>query len=358
MSQAKDTLLRLFALLRLIPTAPQRIATPALLEKLRERGFSVTLRSLQRDLNRLSIPFSLQCDDSVTPFRWSFTRDAPLDLEDMDAPTALALYLSEGHLNTLLPQTVLDQLGPQFRRARNFLNGIGGNGLAEWAHRVRALPNGKTLLPAELAPHVWEQVSAGLLERRQLLVKYQSRSKSALKQFRLNPAGLVSRHSISYLLASVEGYSDLRQFALHRIRQVQLLDEPTAPHTSFDVDHYIASGAFSLRQADTEVELIADIHPQIASLLSETPLSQEQSLNDLPGSDWQRLHAKVPLDRETLWWIFGLNDHIRVHSPLVWADEIRQRLQSMQKLYQSTECGQPPSGPHPRSVDPYDIAYE
>ena len=106
------------------------------------------------------------------------------------------------------------------------------------------------------------------------------------------------------------------------------------------------------------VELIADIHPQIASLLSETPLSQEQSLNDLPGSDWQRLHAKVPLDRETLWWIFGLNDHIRVHSPLVWADEIRQRLQSMQKLYQSTECGQPPSGPRPRSVDPYDIAYE
>ncbi|MFG9976413.1 WYL domain-containing protein, partial [Pseudomonas aeruginosa] len=65
---------------------------------------------------------------------------------------------------------------------------------------------------------------------------------------------MVSRHSISYLLASVEGYSDLRQFALHRIRQVQLLDEPTAPHTSFDVDHYIASGAFSLRQADTEVE--------------------------------------------------------------------------------------------------------
>lgn len=67
MSQAKDTLLRLFALLRLIPTEPQRIATPTLLEKLRERGFSVTLRSIQRDLNRLSIPFSLQCNDSEVP---------------------------------------------------------------------------------------------------------------------------------------------------------------------------------------------------------------------------------------------------------------------------------------------------
>ena len=74
MSQAKDTLLRLFALLRLIPTEPQRIATPTLLEKLRERGFSMTLRSIQRDLNRLSIPFSLQCNDSEVPLRWSFNR--------------------------------------------------------------------------------------------------------------------------------------------------------------------------------------------------------------------------------------------------------------------------------------------
>ncbi|WP_371411622.1 hypothetical protein [Pseudomonas putida] len=47
MSQAKDTLLRLFALLRLIPTEPQRIAASTLLEKLRDRGFSVSLRSIQ-----------------------------------------------------------------------------------------------------------------------------------------------------------------------------------------------------------------------------------------------------------------------------------------------------------------------
>ncbi|MFV3334977.1 helix-turn-helix transcriptional regulator [Pseudomonas sp. NY15437] len=340
MSQAKDTLLRLFALLRLIPTEPQRIATPTLLEKLRDRGFSVTLRSIQRDLNRLSIPFSLQCDDSETPFRWSFTRDAPLDLEDMDAPTALALYLSESHLNTLLPQTVLDQLGPQFRRARNFLNGLGGNGLADWARRVRALPNGKTLLPAALDSQVWGLVSAALLERRQLRVTYQSRSKGVLKQFRLHPAGLVSRHAISYLLATVEGYSDLRQFALHRIKQVQLLDEPAELHTSFEVDRYIADGAFSLRQADIDVELVADVHPQVASLLRETPLSREQTLSDLPGHDWQRLSVRVPLDRETLWWIFGLNDNIRVHAPQIWVDEIQQRLRSMFELYRGVDSEQ------------------
>lgn len=61
--------------------------TPTQLEKLRDKGFSVTLCSIQRNLDWLSTPFSLQCDDSKTPFRWSFTRKAPLKLEDIDATT-------------------------------------------------------------------------------------------------------------------------------------------------------------------------------------------------------------------------------------------------------------------------------
>lgn len=52
MSEAKDTLLRLIALLRLIPRAPGRISTTTLLEKLKDDGFSVSLRTVQRDLDR------------------------------------------------------------------------------------------------------------------------------------------------------------------------------------------------------------------------------------------------------------------------------------------------------------------
>ncbi len=334
MSEAKDTLHRLLALLRLIPTEPRRISTPTLQEKLKDRGFSVTLRSIQRDLNRLSTPFSLQCDDSETPFRWSFTRNAPLDLVEMDTPTALALYLSESHLGMLLPQGVLDQLSPQFRRARNYLDSLGRNDLADWARRVRALPNGKTLLPAQLAPGVWGLVSEALLERRQLRISYFSRSKETLTSLLISPAGLVSRHSISYLIGSVDGYGDLRQFALHRIKQAEILDADADRHQEFDVDCYIASGVFNLREADEQVELVADIHPQLASLLRETPLSGEQTIQTIPDRDWHRLVAHVPLDRETLWWIFGLNDQIHVHSPQIWVDEIKQRLESLRQIYQ------------------------
>lgn len=343
MSQAKDTLLRLFALLRLIPVEPRRIATTTLLEKLKDRGFSVTLRSVQRDLGRLSVPFSLQCDTSEVPYRWSLTRDSTPELADMDAPTALALYLSESHLNGTLPQSVLEQLGPQFRRARNFLDGLGRNGLAHWARRVRTLPNGKALIPAPLAPRVWAHVSAALLEGRQLQVEYLSRSKAEGKSLRLHPLALVSRHSITYLIGTANDYDDLRQFALHRIQSAQLLDLPTNDPKDFSLDRYIAEGALSRRQAGDEAELIADVHPQVAWLLNETPLSERQSLEPISGNDWQRLRAQVPLDQETLWWIFGLNDQIRVHAPQVWVDEIRSKLDSLGRMYSVAQpsVGQP-----------------
>ena len=63
----------------------------------------------------------------------------------------MALTLAEEHLQNLLPQTALDLLAPQFRKARNYLDGLDKNQLANWSKRVRAVPNGKSLLPATIA---------------------------------------------------------------------------------------------------------------------------------------------------------------------------------------------------------------
>jgi predicted DNA-binding transcriptional regulator YafY len=335
MSESKDLLLRSITLLQLIPRWPKSISTRDLLDKLKAEGFQINLRSLQRDLRDLSSRLAIVNNDEDTrPYRWSIREGANHGLPAQETPSsALALYLAESHLSHLLPQSVLDLLRPQFRSARNQLDGMQHNHLAHWARRVRSLPNGKALLPAELEPQVWTQVSNALLERRQLQVDYLSRSQGASKRFRIHPAGLVSRHSISYLIGTVNDYADLRQFALHRIQSAELLDEPAREHEGFDIDRYIEGGAFTWRQSPHEVELIADIHPQLAWLLGETPLSHEQSLEPLPGSDWQRLHASVPLDQETLWWIFGLNDQIRVHAPRVWVEEIGRKLERLREMY-------------------------
>lgn len=333
MAEAKDTLLRQLTLLRLIPEFPRYTSSQTLHEKLHERGFKVDLRTVQRDLNRLSTPFSLISQEKAGRNEWSHTKDAPLDLRDMEPATALALYLAESHLKSLLPQSVLDLLSPQFNKARNYLDDLDQNDLAHWARRVRAHPNGKALLPAQVNADVWRAVSIALLERRQLKVDYLSRSTTKRKELLLHPAGLISRHSISYLIANVDGYSDMRQFALHRIQSAEPLEAEAQHSEPLDLDHYIRFGGFNAPAPVEEVELVADVSPQIAWLLNETPLSHEQSLEPLEGSDWQRLRAKVPDDQETLWWVFGLGENVRVHSPTDWVDAVRVRTDQVAALY-------------------------
>jgi len=323
MSEIRDTLFRYLTMLQLIPRSPGRISTPVLLEKLRERGFQVDMRSLQRDLrDRLALHFPLICDDSSKPYRWFFDRDFHCNLPALDVPSALTLVLGEEYLKGLLPPVVVGQLAPQFRDARQLLDGLEANGLSQWAKRVRAIPNGKTLIPAPLDEDTWQVVSEALLSHRAVDVTYRSRSADERKQLTLHPQGMVSRHSVTYLLATVNDYDDIRQFALHRIEQVSLSKAKWRDAEGFCIDDYIASGAFGYLLSKEPVLLRARIQPQVAWLLSETPLSNEQSLTQLADTDWQLLEARVPDDQQTLWWLKALGASVEVLEPLAWREEI------------------------------------
>ena len=125
----------------------------------------------------------------------------------------------------------------------------------------------------------------------------------------------------------------MRQFALHRIKHAEPLNEPARTRADFEVDNYIRQD-LNTAAPIKQVELVADVSPQIAWLLGESPLSPEQSLEPLPDSDWQRLRAVVPDDQETLWWVFGLGENVRVHSPTDWVDAVKARTALTATLYQ------------------------
>jgi len=199
------------------------------------------------------------------------------------------------------------------------------NKLAHWADLGRALPNGKALQAAEIDASIWAQVSTALLEARQLGVVYLSRSNGKYRTLHIHPAGMVSRHSVSYLIAQVDGYTDFRQFALHRIHQAICLDAPACEQTDFEIDHFIRT-AFNNSGQVRYHELVADVSPQIAWLLNETPICPEQTLEPPKDSDWQRLRVDLPDDQETFWWTFGLGESLRLYEPHFWVEAIKEKL--------------------------------
>ena len=75
-----DTVQRQLALLSLIPRAPGKRDTGTLCEKLKEEGFQFTERTLQRDLQNLSVRYPLVCDTSSKPYRWQYVAGFASDL--------------------------------------------------------------------------------------------------------------------------------------------------------------------------------------------------------------------------------------------------------------------------------------
>lgn len=335
MATQHDTLFRYITMLQLIPRAPHFKATTTLRDLLIERGFQVTLRSIQRDLDKMSLHFPLRCNDTERPYRWSFDPHYQSSLPALDPVSALTLVLAEEYLKSLLPQIAIDRLSGQFDEARKFLDGLQANGYASWARQVRAIPNGKALLPATILPAIWQGVSDALLNRNAITVQYLSRQQKEVREFILHPQGLVVRHSASYLLATVNDYKDIRQFALHRIHD--LTESPAAyrAHPDFSVEDYIAQGAFGYPLDQQDVELVAKIDKAMAWLLAETPISQQQQLSEPDADGWVTLTATVPNDQQTQWWIMGFGARIQVLEPSTWRQAIVEQTQKLLAQYQA-----------------------
>ena len=324
MGEKHDTLFRTLAMLQIIPKEPRYKATSTIHAALEEKGFQVSLRTVQRDLNAMTSHLPLICLEGDGERRWSLSASFNDSKLGLDTPTALTLVLAHEYLSGLLPQIAVDQISSQFKAAQQYLNALPSNHYSGWANRVKAIPNGKTLMPAQIKGGIWESVSEAALEEYAIEVTYLSRKHNEPKDYTLHPQAIVVRHSVSYLLATVKDYDDILQFALHRFQEVERSNQDFRPLKNFDLNDYIDQGGFSYRQSSGPVVLKARVKGEIAWLLSETPLSEDQDLK--PEEDgWFQLTATVPDDQETLWWIQGYGAAIDVQEPQKWREHIHQQ---------------------------------
>ena len=339
----KDPTRRNVVLLRLIPRYPASISTVQLRDALlqEDSDFDISPRSLQRDLeSMLNGRFNLMCskDDEDAairrqrPYRWSYEPHARAGLPVMSSAEALAMCLSKSHLEHLLPPDVMTLLEPHFIEAQSKIGSRSAGRHGRWAQRVRSLPGGRMLVPARVDGRVWAVVADALQHQRQLQVDYLGRAKGESKRMVLHPKGLVARGPGSYLIASVGEYADVRHFALHRIQQAELMDLPSRDD-AFDMEKYLPEAAFTPRRGERRLQLVADVHPQLAWTLRETPMSDDQRMESLPDTDWMRVYASLPDDQESFWWLYGLGDNIRVQEPLSTRAAIIERSRRVLDLY-------------------------
>jgi len=305
-------------MLRLIPRHPRRIDTGRIRDELEQQGYSISLRSIQRDLNKLSSVLPL-CSDQSKPQGWWWQADAELlEIPGLDPQAALVFKMAEQHLKHVIPASTLDSLRPWFRAANGVLdaqtNGVGG-----WMDKVRILPSGPPLIPPKVNPDVQSAIYQGLLEGRRLALKYKPRGAKSAKAYEINPMAIVLRGHLIYIVCTLWDYTNPMQMLMHRVVSASVLDTPASCPDGFDVDRYIAEGEFGYRLGPP-IKLVADFDHAAAQIFHETPISSDQQLLD-GANGTIRLTATVVDTQELRAWLLGFGRSITIIEPAALLDK-------------------------------------
>src|SRR5690606_19849687 len=202
-----------------IPRARHRIRTTELHRKLTDLGYNISEGSLQRNLADASVKFPIHIDESSYPYLWWYPADYVLDMPALSPSIALAFALLHQHGEQLLPNGVRQHLEPWFRSADEVLK-LQSSTMANWRQQIRVVSDGMALLPPKVDDALQSQIQEAVMRRRRFTALYKGRRDPEPRTYRVNPLGLVARHQVLYLVATLWDYEDPIQLALHRFVEV------------------------------------------------------------------------------------------------------------------------------------------
>lgn len=319
-----DKTLRIIYTLQLLSSQRPRTAGD-LQRALEERGYKVSKRTIERDLQALmASPFlgpNIECNEREKPYGWKLKRDSGFILPQLDLDLAATWDLVGHYLEYLLPDTARHKLNPEIKRARRYLD---HHTKSTWNRKVAFLPRG-ILKPAHIQPAVRETVYDALVEGAQVQAIYRDK-KGEKKEARLHPLGIVNRVAVSYLVALWNDYNDPRHLAFHRIERAQKLPNKARTLNDFDLHTYIETGVFDISAGSGSLfSTTLRFYNGAGEHLLESPIEDEQSINRV---DEYTLDLTVTThdSYEFRWWILGFGANVEVLEPMSLRREIGEQL--------------------------------
>lgn len=315
MANPNELMHRQWTMLRMIPRHPRKITARELMLRIQSEGYEITKRTIERDLQSMSAIFPLTADEREKPYGWSWSSDAPsFDLPGLSTSEALTFKMAEMYLGKLMPSGMMAHLKPYFDAADRTLNTQNSNSyLAKWPDKIAVAFAGQPLISPNTDLDVIDLVDEALLQERQIDVLYSSRSEGVDIRCTLHPLGLILRGSINYLVATVFNYQDTRLFAMHRIKEVKLLQIKSNRPDNFSLKEYASSGALGFNDFGV-IKLKAKFTYEAGQHLFETPLSKDQTITK-DEFGYLTVTATISNNSQLHWWLRGFGDQVEIISP-------------------------------------------
>ena len=333
MRNVTDTALRTLAMLQAIPQHPRSKSTRQIWEELRARDldFDVTVRSIQRNLERLSATFPIAAETHGPANHWYWVdKTALTQLPAMSPPTALVLCMAREYLTAALPPGALRQLDAYFKHADRVLGDLP---LGRWRDRAKIIQRGPVLKPPSIPSRIQSAVYDALLDGRQLEVDYRNRTDRRVRGLVLNPLGIVLREGVVYLVATASGFTDVRHFALHRMRAATVMEQAAKVPKGFRLAKHVQEGQrFSYPVGTEKLELKALFRADAAIHLIESRLSADHRAT-VQDDGRVLVEATVADTADLRWWLLGFGPGVEVMGPTSLRKEFAAMAEQSAAMY-------------------------
>ena len=325
-----DSLQRQWLILHLLPRYPGKVTIRSIHQHLMAEGYDVSRRTVERDLESLTIGFPIVSNESSKPYGWSWAKDSGVEFPGMDPKTAMTFFLASQYLEGMFPRSHIALLRPWFDRARHCLEEIRGP-LAHWTEKVAFVHKGVPMLPIKAADDVVSVVYDSLFNETQFECRYRTRQRK-ISSYRVSPRALIMRAGVIYLVATLRDYSDLVMLSLHRIQKAFPTALKITSLPDFNLQEYIHSGALNIPAQKEKIEMVLHCDPEAIRHFEETPLSTDQIITQL-DNDQLKLCATVQDTMDLRWWLLSQCEGIEVISPPDLREHIVASLNAGQARY-------------------------
>lgn len=329
-----DACFRRIQTLRLLPKAPARKSVTQLLDEIAAQGFEIDRRSLQRDLKSLSGLFPIENDGNKDIPGWFWRKDAEkLELPEMEPTVALSFRMVKLFLERFMPPSTLNELQSYFGYSDKILNNLSHNHLSDWSDKVALLSRSQPFLSPQIDPVILNTVYEALLSDKQIRAHYHPLDQDP-RDYTVNALGLVVIDKIIYLVGTLWEYTDIKQFALHRFMNIEILEDNCIEIKGFNLQQYIQDGHFEYlaNKDESTIELKLKASNWLVRQLDENPLSINQEIHFNDGGNI--VIATVKNTHQLRWWLMGLGEDVEILEPLNLRKEFAQSFKNLHKRYQ------------------------
>ena len=168
-----------------------------------------------------------------------------------------------------------------------------------------------------------ETLAQAAVEHRRVEMDYHSFRSRKVKKYVIEPHRLTFTNGGLYLYAFVPAYSQMRTFALQRVRKLKLLEERFTPGEVPDQPYRNSMGPYSGGRVESvEIEFLPSVAPYIEERVFHA--SQQITRRD-DGSIV--LSLQISVDPALRCWILGFGHQARVLEPSGLARDILEELE-------------------------------